>query len=47
MKNAVTISVLALLILPATAFGQGAAKPLPDTPSSQAPSEGSRGFAER
>jgi hypothetical protein len=46
MKNAVTISVLALLILPAIAFGQDAAKPLPDAPSSQAPSERSRGFAE-
>jgi hypothetical protein len=46
MKNAVTISALALLILPAIAFGQDAAKPLPDAPSSQAPSERSRGFAE-
>jgi len=46
MKNAITTSVLALLILPAIAVGQDAAKPLPDAASSQAPSEGSRGFAE-
>ena len=46
MKNMVTISLLALLILPATAFGQDTGKPLPDPPSSQPPSEGSRGFAE-
>src|SRR5215831_4247281 len=46
MKNAITISVLALLILPAIAFGQEAAKPLSDAPSSQTPSEGSRGFAQ-
>jgi hypothetical protein len=45
MKYAVTISVLALLILPAIASGQ-AAKPLPDAASSQAPSEGTRGFAQ-
>ncbi len=42
MKNATTISVLALLIIPAIASGQDAAKPLPEAPSSQTISAGSR-----
>src|SRR5579864_9620471 len=42
MKNATTISVLALLIIPAIASGQDAAKPLPEGPSSQTISAGSR-----
>jgi len=46
VKNTVTISVLALLILPAIAFGQDAAKLLPDAPSFRTPSEGSRGLAQ-
>lgn len=46
MKNATTISVLALLILPAIASGQDAAKPLPNAPSSQTMSAGSRGSTE-
>jgi hypothetical protein len=46
MKNATTFSVLALLILPAIASGQDAAKPLPDAPSSQTISAGSRGSTE-
>jgi hypothetical protein len=46
MKNAITISVLALLILPAIAVGQDTAEPLPDPASSQAPSDGSRGLAD-
>jgi hypothetical protein len=40
MKNAINISMLALLILPAIASGQDTAKPLPDAPSSQAISAG-------
>ena len=46
MKYAKTISVLALLILPAIASGQDAAKPLPDAPSSHTISAGSRGATE-
>lgn len=46
MKYAITISVLALLILPAIASGQDAAKPLPEAPSSQTISAGSRGSTE-
>jgi hypothetical protein len=42
MKNATTISVLALLIIPAIASGQDAAKPVPEAPSSQTISAGSR-----
>ena len=42
MKNPTTISVLALLIIPAIASGQDAAKPLPEAPSSQTISAGSR-----
>jgi hypothetical protein len=42
MKNATTISMLALLIIPAIASGQDAAKPLPEAPSSQTISAGSR-----
>ena len=41
MKNATTISVLALLIIPAIASGQDAAKALPEAPSSQSISAGS------
>ena len=46
MKNAIHISVLAVLIFPAIASGQDAAKPLPDAPSSQTISAGSRGSTE-
>lgn len=46
MKNATVISALALLIVPTMAFGQVAAKPLPDAPSSEATSEGRKGFSE-
>ena len=46
MKNAINISMLALLMLPAIAYGQETAKPLPDAPSSQATSPGSNGFTE-
>ena len=35
MKNGINISMLALLILPAIAYGQETAKPLSDAPSSQ------------
>jgi len=36
MKNTLSISLLALLVLPpASSFGQGAAKPLPEAPSHQ------------
>jgi hypothetical protein len=42
MKNATIISVLTLLILPTIASGQDAAKPLPEAPSSQTISAGSR-----
>jgi len=47
MKNASTISLLALLMLPAIASGQDAAKPLPDAPSSQAIAEASKSSTER
>jgi len=46
MKNAINISMLALLILPAVTYGQKATEPLPDAPSSEAASEGSKGFNE-
>lgn len=46
MKSATTISVLALLILPATASGQDAVKPLPNAPSSRTISAGSGGPTE-
>ncbi len=46
MKNATTSSVFALLILPAIASGQDAAKPLPDAPSSQIISAVFRGSTE-
>lgn len=36
MKNAISISVLVLLILPAITYGQKTAEPLPDGPSSEA-----------
>jgi hypothetical protein len=35
MKNTITISLLALLLLPATSRAQDAQKPLPDAPSAQ------------
>jgi hypothetical protein len=35
MKNTISISLLALLALPASSFGQEAAQPLPDAPSYQ------------
>lgn len=44
MKNAINISLLALLILPAVIYGQKTAEPLPDAPSSEATS---KGFNER
>ena len=47
MKNASTISLLALLILPTIASGQDTTTPLPDAPSSRAISAGSKGSSER
>ncbi len=41
MKNTISISLLALLVLPAISSGQDAAKPLPNAPSSQTAAEGS------
>lgn len=46
MKNVINISMLALLMLPAGSYGQATAKPLPDAPSSEAISEGYKGFNE-
>jgi hypothetical protein len=46
MKNATTISVLALLILPVIASGQDAAKSLPDASPSQIISAVSRSSTE-
>ena len=46
MKNAINISVLTLLILPAIASGQDASKAIPDAPSSRATSEASGPFTE-
>jgi hypothetical protein len=46
MKNAINISMLALLILPAVTYGQKTAEPLPHAPSSEATCEGSKGFNE-
>ena len=46
MKNAINISMLALLILRAIGYGQETAKPLPDAPSSEAISERSKVFNE-
>ena len=46
MKNAIKVSMLALLILPGMAHGQVNTKPLPDAPSSEATSEGAKGLTE-
>jgi len=46
MKNTISISLLALLILPTIALGQDAAKPLPNAPSSQTTAEGSGDISE-
>ncbi len=46
MKNAIKISMLALLILPAVTYGQKTVEPLPHAPSSEATSEGSEGSNE-
>jgi hypothetical protein len=45
MKNTIAISLLALLMLPVTSWGQGAQKALPDAPSCQIPSEASGGIS--
>ena len=41
MKHTISISLLALLMFPTIALGQGAAKPLPNAPSAQTTAEGS------
>ena len=46
MKTALNISVLALLILPAIAYGQQNAEPIPDAPSSLQVSAGASGVSE-
>ncbi len=46
MKNAIHVTMLALLILPAIAYGQETAEPLPDAPLSQTISAESRGSTE-
>jgi len=46
MKHTISISVLALLMLPTIASGQGTAKPLPNAPSSHSSADGSGDISE-